>query len=314
MKKVINLLTTILGMFLIVFSISCIYSLYKLNIIKFSYIIFINIFIFISDYLIIISLSDKNHSKAKRIIASIFSLVLIIFYIVLISILVSTFNFIDTVTKPNSEYMEYTVLAKNKDKKISDLSDKYIGFITTTNSLKEKEELSREAALSYISKDYTNLHKMIKAFDNNEVSAIVVSSNMIESYKDNKMDLLKDFNSIYTFNVKISDSYKKNVNLRKPFIVLFTGKENNYNLNNVSNNNINTLLVVNPKTKKMLYINIPNTTSVRSFDNANKKDRIEFTSNYGVLRTVDVINNMFNINIDFYVKTNRKIYKSKKNI
>lgn len=308
MKKKLNILISLLSILLIVFSISFLYTIFKLNILKYLYLLIITIITIILDYVIIKNLENKNNKKILKIILSVLSIFLIILYIILIKYLIDTFKFIETITKPNNEYLEYSVLVKDKNISINELNDKYIGFISNNNIYAEKKELSKEATISYVSRDYKDAKTINEALKNDNVSAIVVSSNMLESYKDNNIDIFSNYNIIYKFNIKINNNYTNNTLLNNPFIILFTGKINNYNLNNVTNNNINTLVIVNPKSKKILYVDIPNKTIVKTNDSY--KDRLEFVSNYGIDKTIDVINKELDVNINYYVKTNKKIYKS----
>ena len=77
--KIINIVTSIMGILLIVLTVSLMYAFYKSNVLKLSYIIVIGIIVLLIDTLLIVKLENKNKSKYKRYVTSFISFIFVFF-------------------------------------------------------------------------------------------------------------------------------------------------------------------------------------------------------------------------------------------
>ena len=90
--KIINIVTSIMGILLIVLTVSLMYAFYKSNVLKLSYIIVIGIIVLLIDTLLIVKLENKNKSKYKRYVTSFISLIFVFIYGIIISYIIDTVN------------------------------------------------------------------------------------------------------------------------------------------------------------------------------------------------------------------------------
>ena len=106
--KIINIVTSIIGILLIVLTVSLMYAFYKSNVLKLSYIIVIGIIVLLIDTLLIVKLENKNKSKYKRYVTSFISLIFVFIYGIIISYIIDTVKFVSNISKINNyEYQTY---------------------------------------------------------------------------------------------------------------------------------------------------------------------------------------------------------------
>lgn len=306
-NKILNIFTSIISIILIVISISFIYSLIMLDMFKKYYLIFISIITFILSIIFIKIIDNKKGKKILRVIFSIFSIIIIFIYFFIISTIITTFNFIDKIIQTKSEYQKYNVYTKEKIKNIKELNKKTIGFLEDNDITNIKKSLSESANISFLTKDYSENKKLAEALNNKEIDSIVLRDNTISNLSDNGIDIFNDFNLLYSYKIKVNNEYENKVNTNKPTIIYLTGSTKEEKLSNTSNNNINFLLVLNPKNNKIMVINIPKDTYVKI---NNKKDKLEYVSLYGIDKSIEAINDLFDIKINYYIKTNNKFLEN----
>ena len=118
----------------------------------------------------------------------------------------------------------------------------------------------------------------------------------------------------------IIDSYSKqmknqdtvastNKSVTEPFTVLLLGVDSEYDglSNNAAFNGDSIMLITfNPKTLSATIFSIPRDTYVPIACNNNKSNKINSAAGYGTKCMIDTIQNLIDINIDYYVKINFK--------
>ena len=100
-----------------------------------------------------------------------------------------------------------------------------------------------------------------------------------------------------------------NKSVTEPFTVLLLGVDSEYDglSNNAAfNGDSIMLLTFNPKTLSATIFSIPRDTYVPIACNNNKSNKINSAAGYGTKCMIDTIQNLIDINIDYYVKINFK--------
>jgi len=92
----------------------------------------------------------------------------------------------------------------------------------------------------------------------------------------------------------------------QPFIVYISGIDTSGAIANRARSDVNQLMVVNPKTGKVLLVNTPRDFYVTLADmpNCNLKDKLTHSGVYGIGVSVDTMNALYGININYYVRLN----------
>ena len=93
----------------------------------------------------------------------------------------------------------------------------------------------------------------------------------------------------------------------QPFIVYISGIDTSGAITNRSRSDVNQLMVVNPKTGKVLLVSTPRDFYVQLADMPScgtLKDKLTHSGVYGINVSVDTMNALYGINIDYYVRLN----------
>ena len=92
----------------------------------------------------------------------------------------------------------------------------------------------------------------------------------------------------------------------QPFIVYISGIDTSGAITNRSRSDVNQLMVVNPKTGQVLLVSTPRDFYVTLADmpNCDLPDKLTHSGVYGIGVSVDTINALYGININYYVRLN----------
>ena len=296
-NRIHNLAISITSMILIVMSISLMYSIYKLSIIKLMYAVVLDSLIILIDLLLINYIENKNKNIKKRRILTFISFIFIIIYFNLIIYLISTFNFIEKVTSNNNDLIKYSVIVKkDKDIKIKDLDNKKLGFITLPNLTESKVALTKNLSYSFITSDYDSYSSLIKSYDKKYVDALVVPS---ISLKDS--DNFKDYKEVYNYDLKLTSF--DNINERKDSYVILISVSSDAKYDEDSIANI--LLIVNKETKKTMTVFLPNNLYINLYNSPGKRELLKYTLNYGTFIYTNSVAQLLDVNIDYYLKVDK---------
>ena len=149
-------------------------------------------------------------------------------------------------------------------------------------------------------------------YPNAVVQPIVMNDSMIKvvstQYEDfeNKIKIIKQ----YEYK-KLVTVQKSNVNVKKdPFIIYVSGISSEDGADSALSNNslsdVNILAVVNPETKQILLVTTPRDSYVKITGPNGKKgyDKLTHAGNYGVEASISTLQDLYGVNIDYYVKIN----------
>lgn len=99
--------------------------------------------------------------------------------------------------------------------------------------------------------------------------------------------------------------YTKGVSNEEPFNLYISGIDTYGSLSNVSRTDVNLLLTVNPKARKVLITSIPRDTYVRIPMGGNDEfDKLTHSGIYGIETSIKTIENFFDTPINYYARVN----------
>lgn len=238
-----------------------------------------------------------------------------IFYIIILFIaffyLNQTFSFLDSFTNNfNYETKNYYVLVSSESEfnSIEDLKNKDIGY---TNNL----DISINHALQKLDEnviinhnEYEGISELLKGLENNEIESILLIDSFYNMLNEDENSSIVDKTKIlYKFSIKEKlEDIEKEVDVTKEtFNVYVSGIDSYGSVTDKTRSDVNIVMNINPKTNKILMINIPRDYYVE-LDKINKKDKLTHAGIYGVETSVKTIENLLNIDINYYVKVNYK--------
>ena len=270
----------------------------------------------------------KANKKSTITISIIISIILILTQILLGYFIQRTYSSLNSMNKDKITYT--SVIATKNTSNINDINDlknKNIGIVVDETSIDGYViglEIIKEQKLEEKSKikEYTDISQLVKDLYNKKIDAMIIGKNypsMFKStstYKNIEKDtkiiyekektLTKDEIAKYTgdemLNLNTSDK------IDKPFTMLVMGIDSTANTlskNATGNGDALMLVTFNPKTLNATIFSIPRDTYVpiACFENQ-KENKITHAAWNGENCMIKTIENLTDINIDYYVKIN----------
>ena len=273
--------------------------------------------------LILLLLSIKNYKKHKNI-----KLAFTIIFMLIIGICGGFGGYLiskgyDTLEKisDTSGYKTYSssivTLADNDASSLDDIKDSKIGMINDDSSIEgytipksiiKSEELSNEI------EEYSSFIEMIDALYKKEIDFIFLPTNysIMFGSMDGYEDIKDKTKIIYTKKKKIKEKNtlsSKGKNINEPFTVLLMGVDSEEEGIRGSSFNGDSLMVItfNPKTLSTTMLSIPRDSYVPIACFAGKrKNKITHAAWQGEGCMINTIQNLLDIDIDYFVKINFK--------
>lgn len=249
---------------------------------------------------------------AKNKIINVIGMILIILFssvmIVGFTYANKTFDNLKELVAPNEEKTNYYILSLNEGEytDIKQLEGKVVGILDQeSESLIEK--LDSETKLEY--KKYPSIGDLIVGLELKEVDAIVVSStvyNLIIEENENFEKSIKKLGEVEV--VGKQEKIESDINVNDSFIVYLSGLDSRDTsaVATAGLSDVNILVVVNPTTHKLLLIHIPRDYYVDVYGRPGMKDKLTHAGLYGTNTSMKTVANIFDININTYVKVNFK--------
>jgi LCP family protein required for cell wall assembly len=213
--------------------------------------------------------------------------------------------------KQNTEEikMSLVVLKNSKYNAINDIKDEVVksAFEQDEKNIKDYESVlteERNIVLKFEdSKTYVNAASELI---NGQAEVILLN----ESFRSIINEQIEDFDKktrvldSVTENIEV-ENIAKNVEENESFNVYISGIDTYGALTRVSRSDVNLIVSVNPNTHKMLITTIPRDSYVNIAGGGNnQKDKLTHAGVYGIESSVKTLENLFNIDINYYARVN----------
>lgn len=281
--------------------------LYVLDMIPFKYlIIFYIVFGLLYLYLFITSFPKKIKNKFK-ISSCVFLILFGTIFGVGIKYLNDTMDFVGVISKDLFQKEVYYVmtLENSKYKDIKDLDGKSIGIYSSKNSTKASNELNKK--IKNISKEYKNVVELFEDLQDNKIDAVLINESTKNLLDTDLADMKLKLKEIYKVYVSIekTDIVKVVDITKKPFNIYVAGGDAYGSIDNVTNTDVNMIITVDPINRKVLLTSIPRDYYVNlpSFGD-DAYDKLTHAGYYGIEESAKAIENLLDIDINYYVKVN----------
>lgn len=306
-KKVLNIVSIIIGIISLILMLVFSYAIYKLNMIpgKFLIPVYILIFVIYTGLLLTVFL-PKVKSKIK-----VFSMIILVLFGVIFGFadkyIFTTLNFMDILDRDvlQKERYDVYVLENSSYNKLEDLKGKKVGLYQSSNSEKACSELKNKIDFEII--EYTDVEKMFESLNNDEINAIIISSSVKNLLDTELNDINIKIKSIYNFKISIEkNDIVKVVNVTNtPFNVYIAGGDGYGSIDYTFNTDVNMVATINPTTRKILLTSIPRDYYVNLVGQGpNAYDKLTHAGYYGIEESVKTVENLLDIDINYYVKIN----------
>ena len=251
-------------------------------------------------------LNNKRLKKWIKTVVSIPTILLIIIFTLLSLYSYGTIDFLSNIfdTGIRTDTYSVYVLKDSKYENIKDLNDKIIGVSDVEEETTSKAIDKLSEKLEFNKAEYDTISDNADALEDNEVDAILALESNVEILKEND-DKYNNLKSIYTFTVttKVKTlSSNKDVS-KQNFVFYISGIDTSGKVATKARSDVNIIIAVNPKEKKILMVNTPRDYYVM-LHSKKAMDKLTHAGVYGIEESVTTLEDLYDINIDYYARIN----------
>lgn len=281
--------------------------LYMLDMIPFKYlIIFYIVFILLYVYLLLTSLL-KNIKNKIRISSFIFLLLFGTIFGFGIKYLNDTMDFVGIISKDLLQKEVYYLMSleESKYEDVKDLDGSSIGIYSSKNSDDAVKLLDKK--INTTIKEYKNVVELFEDLQDKKIDGILVNESTKNLLNTDLSDMNIKLREIYKVYVSIekADIVKVVDVTKKPFNIYIAGGDAYGSIDNVTNTDVNMVATIDPVNRKILLTSIPRDYYVNlpSFGD-DAYDKLTHAGYYGIEESVKAVENLLDIDINYYVKVN----------
>ena len=306
-KKQTNIIFKITSILLLAFSLLLVGSIAYLNILNIFYLLLVTGVILLLDGVCLLLMNKSKKKKTGMLLSGIFILLfgLLSFYVNKTTGLLSDLNL---------DYKTYNysvvVLKDSSDKKLKDISNKELGYYDDGSEESKKSLEKIQSKIEIEPDSYEDTHALANALLEQEVDAILIEDSYLEILSESIAKEEKSFKElikkIYSFTIisKTSD-ISKDLNVTKePFNIYVSGIDTYGEISSVSRSDVNMIVTVNPKTQQILLTSIPRDYYVQLHGKSGYKDKLTHAGLYGTDMSIQTLEDLLDIEINYYVKVN----------
>lgn len=261
--------------------------------------------------LIIIPIANRLFRKKKvklytfrKTICYLLSIILIAFFAITTIYLNKTIEFLNNLRMATEEVTNYYVVVLDdvKYSEMSDIDGETIGIAEDIS-----EDIINSIKLDVTYQKYDDSSLLIGDFINKNINVIIISDVLLDISSENNKDFGDEISILHTFSV-VSETpdIVKEVSIKNtPFTVYISGIDTFKDLGSTrSRSDVNMLATVNPNTNEILLTSIPRDYYVQLHGKTGYKDKLTHAGYYGVDMSVQTIEDLLSIDINYYVKVN----------
>lgn len=296
-SKAFTIILSIISLLFLVLTIS-------LNVVPFKYMIIIIILLLIFDLLLIKTMFSKR--RYRRIFGFVISAILSAILVLASVYEINTLGFFGNFGENNYKTLNYKVLVLSDSvyEEIKNLKNQNIGFIDEENTEEVIKELKKET--KFKTKYLKDTNELINSLVEKDTDAIVLEESKYTILEEENSEFIYNIDTIYTFSIDIeTEKIDKAVDVtEEPFSVYISGIDSYGKITSVSRSDVNIVATVNPNTNKVILTSIPRDYYVQLHDTTGYKDKLTHAGIYGIETSVQTIEDLLDIDINYYVKVN----------
>ncbi len=295
-----------LSIFLLIVSVLILVLVYFINVLPIDYFIVLVVLVLIIDLVVVKLLLGSG--KIRNVIGVILSIILIIIMVFGITYELNTIDFLKQFgfNTYKEEVYNVLVLDESEYEELNDLDNESIGHLDENvheglNSAIEKIDQQ----IDFESVVLDDINSLVDNLEIEEVDAIILEDAQITMLEEDNNGLMDNFRIIASFDIETEiEVVSKEVNVTEDsYNILITGIDSYGSITRVSRSDVNMIVSVNPKDKKILLTSIPRDYYVYLSDYGDY-DKLTHTGIYGIDVTTKALEDLLDIDINYYVKVN----------
>ncbi|MGM9834467.1 MAG: LCP family protein [Bacilli bacterium] len=315
-EKVLGYFSKFLFCIIIFFFIGLIICAIKANMLPLKY-IFLLIITSIGISILFWYLLWPKHSVIYKLGSSVFGILVCIICFIGILALNNTFDFIKNLLSKEYESINYNVvvLKSMNFNTVDDLQNETLGLLNE-NSDNVIENLSKN--LSFNDSIASDVGSLLDGLYNYTFKAIVISNDVLamlqdednsnyEENSENKINFEEITKVIYTFTVKtkVSNENVEVIDIDEPFAIYISGIDQYGNIKTIrGRSDVNIIMIVNPKTNKILLVNTPRDYYVALHGKTGLRDKLTHAGVYGIDLSMSTLEDLYGMKINYYLRVN----------
>ena len=243
----------------------------------------------------------------RRAVGTVLSILYIILLVLVIIYELNTIGFLKKLGFVNYKTENYSVLVlkDSKYEELSDLDGKTMGSLEfTSDGLKDaKEKIEKNITIDF--KTTSDITALKESFLKEEFASMLIEDSMLAMLNESDSNFANSYKVIYDFSLDVeTEDIASEVDITKDaFNIYVSGIDTYGSVSSVSRSDVNMIITVNPKTHKILITSIPRDYYV-TLAGKNAKDKLTHAGIYGIEESVATLENLLDININYYVKVN----------
>lgn len=305
MKKK-NIIGIIAGILLFIITTIFIVILKKIDVVPDKYFMLLvaasYIVTIITDIFLFIS-SDNIVFKLFKGLAYIVTILMIVGYSCGIYYLNKTTHFMNNLNTIKKEITSYYIIVMKESKydEISDLYGKNLTYYEGTS-----QEVLSKIRLELNYSTVKNIDSLKDRLYTAKTDSILVSDLIKEDLEEKYIDFSERTRVLKTIDItKDVEDITKKVSIKNTsFNVLISGMDSYGTINKTTRNDVNMIATINPNTNKVLLTSIPRDYYVQLHSKTGYKDKLTHAGIYGINTVVQTIEDLFGIDINYYVRVN----------
>ena len=257
--------------------------------------------------------SHMGWEAVNRAGAIVLSLVFSIFMFFGVFYMVRLSSTLDTITSENTEQIDtvvVAVLANDEAQTLADAADYTFGISMTDGEEKTRKAVdfvTGEVGRTITVDKYDSPMDQANALVRGQVRAIIYNKAYTSTLEEGITEYSDKIRILYSFDLtsEAKQLAQKEANVDEPFTVYISGIDADGPITTTSRSDVNVLVTVNPHTHQVLltstprdyYVTLPGITG-------EKRDKLTHAGIYGVETSIETLENLYDIDVDYYVRVN----------
>lgn len=212
------------------------------------------------------------------------------------------------------DVISYYVMKDDKAQTLADAKDYSFGILRTQdreNTDKALEEANKKVGKSLSTVEYDDPMTLVDALYAKEVQSIVLNKSFVDTVKEQYKTFQTDTRELETSQIETEVEPIVDTDVTtKPFNVYISGIDVYGKIDQTSRSDVNIIATVNPVTKKVLLTSTPRDYYVPLYTKGGKSysggipDKLTHAGIYGVDCSLNTLEKLYDIDIDYYVRVN----------
>ncbi len=198
------------------------------------------------------------------------------------------------------------------DRAVEDVLSAPLGILATDqdNTQAAITKLEQEYGVTLTTQPYTSPAELVDGLEHGQVDAILVAQTRLGVLEDMEdyAPILAGLREMKTFQIQLSDNQQATQSappVDTVFTVYISGNDTRSNdINDTQRSDVNIIATVNPKTRQVLLLSTPRDYFIPLSISGGVKDKLTHAGKYGIDVSMDTLEMLYGINLDYYFKVN----------